>query len=52
MANEARKTGDEPATGADPGGTRPTRPAPESNPFAQSGDRNTMVVENPATRKE
>ncbi len=45
-----RKTGDEPAGGADPGGTRPTRPAPVTKPKVESGDRNDMTEENPATR--
>ncbi len=51
MAETTRKTGDEPAEGVDPGGTRPTRAGRTATPHVESGDRNTMRKENPATER-
>ena len=58
MAHETtRKTGDEPAGGTDPGGTRPAPKPPATQtpatttPHVESGDRNAMTTENPATGK-
>ena len=47
-----RKTGDEPAGGADPGGKRPAKPAATTTPHVESGDRNGMTKENPATERK
>ncbi len=53
MAHETtRKTGDEPAGGTDPGGTRPAPKTDTTTPHVESGDRNSMTTENPATEKK
>ena len=54
MAHETtRKTGDEPADGTDPGGTRPAPTTKTTTtPHVESGDRNDLTKENPATERK